>query len=315
MEYDDMLFFIGVCLVAAVSVAVYCMIRLLLVKKQLNHMEMIVDEIVAGNGKRRILVPTGELTASFAYKVNEIVYNYEEQLTRYRLADEGNRQLMTSLSHDVRTPLTTLIGYLDAAHKGIITGKEYNTYIEIARRKAYDLKEYIDILFDWFKLNSNEFTLELKEEELSRLLRNILRDWITVFDERAIQYDIDIPEKPLRTMIDSEGVIRVINNLIQNVLNHSQAKEIGITLNEKDDRIYIRIWDNGIGISKNDIPHLFERLYKCDKSRTAKGSGLGLAIVKELVERMSGKITVESAETEYTVFIISFPVADKSTSL
>ena len=66
---------------------------------------------------------------------------------------------MTSLSHDVRTPLTTLIGYLDAAHKGIVSGKDRDDYIETARRKVHDLKEYIDVLFDWFKLNSNEFAI------------------------------------------------------------------------------------------------------------------------------------------------------------
>ena len=76
---------------------------------------------------------------------------------------------MTSLSHDVRTPLTTLIGYLDAAHKGLVTGKDRDDYIETARRKAHDLKEYIDVLFDWFKLNSNEFALEIQSVEAAEL--------------------------------------------------------------------------------------------------------------------------------------------------
>lgn len=87
---------------------------------------------------------------------------------------------MTSLSHDVRTPLTTLIGYLDAAHKGLVTGKDRDDYIETARRKAHDLKEYIDVLFDWFKLNSNEFALEIQSVEAAELTRNILIDWIPI---------------------------------------------------------------------------------------------------------------------------------------
>ena len=90
---------------------------------------------------------------------------YESRLSTVRQTEETNRQLMTSLSHDVRTPLTTLIGYLDAAHKGLVTGKDRDDYIETARRKAHDLKEYIDVLFDWFKLNSNEFALELQSVE------------------------------------------------------------------------------------------------------------------------------------------------------
>ena len=96
---------------------------------------------------------------------------------------------MTSLSHDVRTPLTTLLGYLDATHKGLVTGKDRDDYIETARRKAHDLKEYIDVLFDWFKLNSNEFALEIQSVEVAELTRNILIDWIPIFeDKQAVSY-------------------------------------------------------------------------------------------------------------------------------
>ena len=101
---------------------------------------------------------------------------------------------MTSLSHDVRTPLTTLIGYLDAAHKGIVNGKERDDYIETARRKAHDLKEYIDVLFDWFKLGSNEFSMNISTVDLTELTRNILIDWIPIFEDAQIDFVADIPE-------------------------------------------------------------------------------------------------------------------------
>lgn len=94
---------------------------------------------------------------------------------------------MTSLSHDVRTPLTTLIGYLDAVHRGIVTGKDCDEYIETARRKAHDLKKYIDVLFDWFRLNSNEFALEIAAVEAAELTRNILIGWIPVFEEHQME--------------------------------------------------------------------------------------------------------------------------------
>ena len=120
--------------------------------------------------------------------------------TALPLTEETNRQLMTSLSHDVRTPLTTLIGYLDAAHKGLVTGKDRDDYIETARRKAHDLKEYIDVLFDWYKLNSNEFALEIQSVEAAELTRNILIDWIPIFEDKQVDYDIDIPEQPVYSM-------------------------------------------------------------------------------------------------------------------
>ena len=126
-------------------------------------------DVKNGNGNRRILSATNELTAPIAYEINEIVVSYESRLSIVRQTEETNRQLMTSLSHDVRTPLTTLIGYLDAAHKGLVTGRDRDDDIETARRKAHDLKEYIDVLFDWFKLNSDEFALEIQSVEADDL--------------------------------------------------------------------------------------------------------------------------------------------------
>lgn len=142
---------------------------------------------------------------------------------------------MTSLSHDVRTPLTTLIGYLDAAHKGIVTGKDRDDYIETARWKAHDLKEYIDVLFDWFKLNSNEFAIELQTVEAAELTRDILIDWIPIFEDKQIAYNIDIPEKPFRVRLDTDGYMRILNNLIQNVISHSRADKIEIALTKKNE--------------------------------------------------------------------------------
>lgn len=263
-----------------------------------------------GNGNRRILSATNELVAPIAYEINEIVVSYESRLSIVRQTEETNRQLMTSLSHDVRTPLTTLIGYLDAAHKGLVTGKDRDDYIETARRKAHDLKEYIDVLFDWFKLNSNEFALEIQSVEAAELTRNILIDWIPIFEDKQIDYNIDIPEQPFYVKLDSDAYMRIINNLIQNVIAHSHADKIEISLSKHEKVMKLRLADNGVGIEKEDLKRIFERLYKCDKGRSEKGSGLGLSIVHQLVEKMSGSITVESFQGKGTEFALFFPLDD-----
>ena len=203
------------------------------VKKQIAEMTDVLVDVKNGNGNRRILSATNELTAPLAYEINEIVVAYESRLSTVRQTEETNRQLMTSLSHDVRTPLTTLIGYLDAAHKGLVTGKDRDDYIETARRKAHDLKEYIDVLFDWFKLNSNEFALEIQSVEAAELTRNILIDWIPIFEDKQVDYDIDIPEQPVRVRLDMDSYMRIVNNLIQNVIAHSHADKIKIVLSKK----------------------------------------------------------------------------------
>ena len=210
----------------------------------------------------------------------------------------------------MRTPLTTLIGYLDAAHKGIVTGMERDDCIETARRKAYDLKEYIDVLFDWFKLNSNEFAITISTIEIVELTRNILIDWIPIFEDKQMEYVINIPERPFRVKLDPDGYIRILNNLVQNVVAHSHADRIEISVSEQNKSIRIRLADNGVGIEKEDLKHIFERLYKCDKGRSEKGSGLGLSIVRQLVEKMNGTITAESVPEQGTAFTMVFPLAD-----
>ena len=280
------------------------------VKKQISEISDALEDIKNGNGNRRILAETHELVAPLAYALNDIILSYESRLSAYHQTEETNRQLMTSLSHDVRTPLTTLIGYLDATHKGIVNGKERDDYIETARRKAHDLKEYIDVLFNWFKLGSNEFSMNISTVDLTELTRNILIDWIPIFEDAQIDFAADIPEQPFRVQIDPDGYMRILNNLIQNVISHSQADKVEIALSGMEGNIKIFLSDNGVGIDKEDLKHIFERLYKCDKGRSEKGSGLGLSIVHQLVAKLNGTITVESTPGEGTVFILLFPLAE-----
>ena len=280
------------------------------VKKEISEISDALEDIKNGNGNRRILAETHELVAPVAYAINDIILSYEKRLSAYRQTEETNRQLMTSLSHDVRTPLTTLIGYLDAAHKGIVDGKERDDYIETARRKAHDLKEYIDVLFDWFKLGSNEFSMNISIVDLTELTRNILIDWIPIFEDTQIDFTVDIPEQPFRVQIDPDGYMRILNNLIQNVISHSHADKIEISLSGQGGNIKILLSDNGVGIDKKDLKHIFERLYKCDKGRSEKGSGLGLSIVHELVEKLNGTITADSTPGKGTIFTLFFPLID-----
>ena len=296
-------------IIAVLSVITSCY-TVYRVKKQISEITDALVDVKNGNGNRRILSTTNELTAPIVFEINEIMVAYENRLSSVRHTEEANRRLMTSLSHDVRTPLTTLIGYLDAVNKGIAKGKERDEYFETARRKAHDLKEYIDVLFDWFKLNSNEFAMEINEIEATELTRNILIDWIPIFEDKQIDYNIDIPEQPLRVKLDIDGYMRILNNLIQNIIAHSHADKIEISLSKQGNSMRILLKDNGIGIEKEDLKHIFERLYKCDKGRSEKGSGLGLSITRQLVEKMNGTITADSVKGKGTEFILLFPLID-----
>ena len=152
--------------------------------------------------------------------------------------------------------------------------------------------------------------MEINTIEAGELTRDILIDWIPIFEDKQIEYHIDIPEQPFRVKLDTDGYMRILNNLIQNVIAHSRADKIKISLSKQSGNMKILLADNGTGIEKEDLKHIFERLYKCDKGRSEKGSGLGLSIVHQLVEKMNGTIMAESVPGNGTTFTLIFPLVD-----
>ena len=261
--YGDMMVLLGaVMILASVCGSAFVIRR---VRRQIAEMTEALEDVKNGNGNRRILSETHELTAPLAYVINDIILSYENRLSACHRTEETNRQLMTSLSHDVRTPLTTLIGYLDAAHKGIVAGKEREDYIETARRKAYDLKEYIDVLFDWFRLGSDEFTMNIITVDLTELTRNLFIDWIPVFEDAQMEFAADIPERRFRVKLDPDGYRRILNNLVQNVISHSHGSRIEIALLEQGGTIKIRLADNGVGIEKERLRQIRESLQSAEE--------------------------------------------------
>ena len=279
-------------------------------KSQIKEIAEALSDVRNGNGNRRVLADPNQLLAPLVYEINDIIRSYEDRLAAFQQTEETNKQLMTSLSHDVRTPLTTLIGYLDAVYKGVVTGTEREEYIETSRRKAYDLKDYIDVLFDWFKLNSDEFTMVIQRTEAAELTRNILIDWIPLFEDQGIAYSIEIPEQAIIVEFNPESYMRIINNLLQNVIVHSQADTVTVLLAKKEDTMQLLVADNGVGIRKEDLKLIFSRLFKCDKSRSEKGSGLGLSIAYQLAEKMGGKLAVESSPGQGATFILTLLLAE-----
>lgn len=290
------------------AIAVWMSVKLRRIRRKLNEVYEILTDIAAGDKDRKILAAPNDITSSICYKINEIVYDLHAQIIEFKRAEELNKQLMTSLSHDVRTPLTTLIGYLDAVNKGIVIGDEREEFIEIARLKSHALKEYVDKLFEWSKLRSDEETFVVHNVELTEMTRTILQDWLPVFESIPMKYDITIPEQQIMIQMDKNAYFRIINNLIQNVVDHSGASCISIHIAVQGTNVAIMVEDNGKGVLKQDLPFIFSRLYKMDGGRFHQGSGLGLSIVQQLVKKFKGRITVQSEPNLKTEFRICLPL-------
>jgi signal transduction histidine kinase len=295
---------IGVIVVLLV-LSSYALIKLHGTKKKAEQMLSVLEDIQHGNLKRRILATNNDLTDEICYKINEIIQRYEQQLIKVNLTEKTNKQIMTSLAHDVRTPLTTLIGYLDAIADGAVTGIEKEQYIKTAQTKAYALKNYTDDLFEWFKINSQERSYHFEMVDINELSRNVISDWITQFEMADLSYNIEIASDEIEVVLDVSAYQRILNNLIHNAVKHSSGSSVCIAVKGCSESIQVTISDNGKGISQKDLPYIFERLYKCDDSRPIGSSGLGLAIVHELVKVHNGSIVVASVPNVETKFSLN----------
>ncbi|SDO82930.1 Signal transduction histidine kinase [Eubacterium maltosivorans] len=295
------------CLILLAAVLILS-IRLFKVKKQMIKAGIILDEIEKGNLNRRILARKGDMTAELCYKINKIVMNSEREIASLKKIEKTNRQLMTSLSHDVRTPLTSLIGYLDVLNSEKTEAEEGKRYLGIVWSKAYDLKDYVDVLFDWFKLESREYPFSFEEQDICELTRNGLIDWIPLFEENNLDYTVHIPDEEYQVRLDTRSWNRILNNLVQNAVKHSGCSSLEIGIERCENSVMLWVKDNGSGIAPDQLPHIFERLYKCDSSRSGAGSGLGLAITKELVQANGGTIQADSVLYQGTVFTVVLPL-------
>jgi len=277
------------------------------VKKQLTAINETLEDIKKGNLNRRILADKQDMTQKICYSINEIAIDSQARLIKHKQSEQAYKRLMTSLSHDVKTPLASLLGYLEAVENKIVVGEENDEYIRIAINKARSLKAFVNSLFEWVRLDAGEQIFHFEVCDINELSRNILADWIPILDSNHFSYDIHIPENECDVSLDISAFTRVLDNLLQNIINHSDGSQVAFHLAENEKQVIITLADNGKGISENDMPLIFERMYTSDTSRSARGNGLGLSIAKELISVHKGTITAESLPGVKTSFIITLP--------
>ncbi len=275
--------------------------------RQIKKINWVLDEIIEGKTDRRILIRKYSLLSDTCYKLNQIMMDNKERIAQTRRQEHRNEKLMTSLSHDIRTPLTSIIGHLDAVHYQYIHGEMNAESVRQAREKAYVLKDYLDDLFQWFKLNSKEEKAEMEPLDIVEETRAVFANWVAAFERNGISYDFISDMDEIQTSMDRVFYERIVNNLLKNVMEHSGASKIWIEIVQTGVTVVVKICDNGVGIPEKAIPFVFDRLYKVDDARSSKGSGLGLAIVRELVLIQGGNIFVEPRK-KGSCFVMEFPI-------
>ena len=296
-------------LLLSLLVILYLAAKLHRVREQLALIKDALADIKAGNLNRRVFARENDMTKQICYDINEIALANQARFIQQKQADQSYKRLMTSLSHDVKTPLASLVGYLEAIENGMVVGEEKEEYLRVISDKAHRLKEFVISLFEWVKLDAKEQVFHFELSDLNELTRSIIADWVPTLENSRLEYEIEIPENEWSARIDANAFTRILNNLFQNIMVHSAATYIKLSVKEDTQRAIISLTDNGKGISTEDLPHIFERMYQCDHSRSANGNGLGLSITKELVNAHKGTISAASSPGLGTTFTIVLPKA------
>ena len=227
--------------------------------------------------------------------------------TEARENEQKKDELIVYLAHDIKTPLTSMIGYLSLLSEiKDMPQEQRNRYIDIALDKSYRLEYLINELFDVARFNSEKIVLEKEEINLKLMLEQIADDFYPTLKEMNKKINFTSDEKTI-LYADPDKLSRVFNNLIKNAVNYSKENtDIDISILNKENQATVKITNKGKQIPKEKLDKIFEKFYRLDSSRTSKtgGSGLGLAIAKEIVELHGGRIYAESDMKETTFSVI-----------
>lgn len=240
-----------------------------------------------------------------------------EAIKNERLARENEQkkdELIVYLAHDIKTPLTSMIGYLSLLSEiKDMPQEQRNRYIDIALDKSYRLEYLINELFYVARFNSEKIVLEKEEINLNLMLEQIADDFYPTLKEMNKKINFTSDEKTI-LYADPDKLSRVFNNLIKNAVNYSKENtNIDISILNKENQATVKITNKGKQIPKEKLDKIFEKFYRLDSSRTSKtgGSGLGLAIAKEIVELHGGRIYAESDMKE-TTFSVILPIIEQA---
>lgn len=263
-------------------------------------------DIINNSENNYILIPSDiKVVKETAKGINNLLEKFNDSQIDYNRNQKVILQIFTNISHDLRTPITVLKGYIEMLY--LQSQKEdlppaIHATIEKMQRNSQELVHSVNNLFNLAKIQSGDMFFHIQKVNLTQVCHEIILEFYTILEEEKFHVEVNIEDKPLYANVDIEAVGRILKNLIDNAIKYGNAgKFLGISLYKKDNHIYIEVEDHGAGISEKDKIHIFTRAYTADRK---KGNGLGLAISQELANSMGGSISVVSILQEKTVFTI-----------
>ncbi len=236
--------------------------------------------------------------------LNDLLTERKREKKNYQKKEKIISETYTNLSHDIRTPLTSLDGYFQLLEQ-CDSLQEQERYMKIIQERVGSLKGMLEELFTFTKLKNESYEILLEPCLINRILKDTVFSYYEDWENMGIQPEFEITEEPLYIEGNPQAFKRVIQNIVKNVLEHGE-KKIKIVLKSEEDDIYIRISNHVKNPEEIDVSKVFERFYKADTVRSKNSTGLGLSIAKEFVRRMNGNIEAGLEENEFYI-VIYFP--------
>lgn len=270
--------------------------------------EKLQDIVKQQTGEKLLVVTDDKELQKLLVAINHLLDAKQKTNADHAKVEISMRKMLSNISHDLKTPLTVILGYTEMLNVDkTMNWEEQQVLLEKVHLKTLEVMELIHKFFDLAKLESGDKAIEITKVNMNEVCRERILSFYDLLTTKGFEVHIDIPEKNVYALGNAEVLGRVLNNLISNAIAYGyDGNTLGITVREDDMCVYVDVWDCGKGIDESHIDKVFERMYTLEDSRNRlyQGSGLGLTITKRLVEALGGEIHLSSTPYEKTVFTI-----------
>ncbi|HSH04001.1 MAG TPA: ATP-binding protein [Anaerolineae bacterium] len=288
-----------IALIAAVVVSLFVTRRII---TPIQSMQKASKNIAAGNYEERVLISSQDELGAFAHSFNQMAEALEQ-------TEKRRRHLIGDVAHELRTPLSNIRTVMEGLIDDVLT-PDMATFLNV-QREVSRLQKLVYHLEELSRAEAGQIILERRLLPPTALIHAVVQRLQPQFDDKEITVHIDLPPNLPQVYIDPERITQVLLNLLGNALQYTRpGGRVTIRAKFQSNEIAIAVQDNGIGIAPEHVPHIFERFYRVDKSRSrvGGGSGIGLTISKHLVEAHGGRIWVESSQLgEGSIFVFTLP--------
>ena len=271
-------------------VTIFCMIRLFTLKKEIRKISTQLQNYTNRKSDKKVdMALIDKDIEKLGVEINKVMDLYVAENRKRVQFEMEQKQLIANMSHDLRTPLTSILGYIQMAEDRDIAMDEREKFLSIAKERANRLEVLLKEFFDLSVIESADYQLNADRINLRNILMDTIMSFYERFQEKNLEPSIHLPDEDIFIMSDKSAVQRVIENLLSNAVKPSIGN-IMVRLEAENSTAKLIISNNVQFVTAKDVEKMFDRFYKADQSRTSNSTGLGLSIVKSLMDKMNGTI-------------------------